>query len=161
MENMAHYYDSWMWSHVPWRWWQVMSRTSSRRHYYRSFTKLQLKCPIAILRFIQKPFSYILPAMYAWVDFDTCFISVLEDGICLSTTPQGLTSHNTNFKNKDLTICKFWGFHTAVVLWDMTLYQSMSGSGHYEGSCCFHLKCQEPLIQRCRVTSQNTRMLIS
>ena len=59
--------------------------------------------------------------MYAWVDFDTCFTSVLEDVICLSTTPQGLTSHNMNFKNKDLTICYFWGFHIAVVLWDMTL----------------------------------------
>jgi hypothetical protein len=109
---MAQYYDSGMWSHVPLRWRQVMSRTSSRPHYYHSFTKLQLKCPIA--RFIQKPFLYILPA---WVDIYTCFTTVLEDGICLSTTPQGLTSHNTNFKNKDLTICKFWGFHTAVVLW--------------------------------------------
>lgn len=45
--------------------------------------------------------------MDARVDLDTCFTSVLEDGICLSTIPQGLTSHNMNFKNKDLTICKF------------------------------------------------------
>jgi hypothetical protein len=84
-----------------------MSRISSSRHYYCSFTTLQLKYPIAILRFIQKAFSYILPVMYAWVDFDNCFTSVLEDGWYLSNIPQGLTSHNTNFKNKDLTICKF------------------------------------------------------
>lgn len=55
--------------------------------------------------------------MYAWYLLHLC----AGGYVCLSITPQGHTSHNTNFKNKDLTICKFLGFHTAVILWDMTL----------------------------------------
>jgi hypothetical protein len=42
---------------------QVMCRISSSQHYNCSLTKLQFMRPIAISSFIQKPFSYFLPAV--------------------------------------------------------------------------------------------------